>query len=278
MRYIPIGISSIFAFIVGCGCNNNGNATDDNKLDSLELDTVETELELYEKQEIPVSADDNFEDFFYAFVTDQDFMMKRILFPLEDYDPDYTTYIDEDQWNNKDVFENEQLYTFVYSNEKDIDLLKSATITSVRLQWVTLDSCLVNCYDFKKEEGIWRLIKLERMDLHESYYDDFINFYGQFIKDHDFQAEAISYPIEFKSSGSSEMDEGGDLQLYPDDWLKFQQEVPLPDKRLVIMDYGQTVTWDAPVNMLIRGITNEIYINYHFERNNGQWKLTTVEF
>ena len=278
MRFITFGIgvfASLF-LIAGCFTGQNPQNNDDN--DSIDIDSTITELDLYEKRKIPTSVDDNFEDFFYAFVTEQEFMMQRILFPLEDYDPEYTTYIDKDQWEDNDVFANEQLYTFIYSNDKDIELLKNSTLSSVRLQWVTLDSCLINCYDFRKEDGLWRLTKLERIELQESYYDDFINFYKKFVNDKDFQVESISYPIQLKSSGSSEMDEGGDLELYPDDWMKFQQEVPLPDKRIVIMDYNQTVTWDAPVNMLIRGITNEMYINYHFERNNGQWKLTSVEF
>ncbi len=74
------------------------------------------------------------------------------------------------------------------------------------------------------------------------------------------------------------MDEGGTAELIREEWSEFHSEMPMPEKTMAIMDYGQSIGDGLTINMMVRSITQPLFATYKFRRIAGNWTLYAVEY
>ena len=247
--------------------------------DSTEADTAtkERELDLFKKRAIPTSADANFEDFLYAFLTDDEFAETRIADSITVQTGDSTAILSGSEWNDMHLFKYQDLYSYIYTNDRDEELIKSPDLTCVAFEWLNLDSLHSDRYEFHLTNSKWQLDHIVRHHPIERFQNEFINFYYQFVTDKKFQEQSLANPVHIVYSGDSEMDEGGTYDLKEGEWAEFHAQTPMPEKTIVLMDYGQKINSGTSINLLVRSITQAAYANYHFRRTHGQWSLYTIE-
>lgn len=247
--------------------------------DSTEADTAtkERELDLYKKRAIPTSADANFEDFLYAFLTDDEFAEARIADSITVETGDSSVILPGSEWNDMHLFKYQDLYTYLYTNDRDEELIKSPDLTCVAFEWLNLDSIHSNRYEFHLIDSKWKLDHIIVNHPLDQFQNEFINFYCQFVSDTEFQKQSIATPVRIVYEGDSEMNEGATYDLKEGEWAEFHAQTPMPEKTIVLMDYGQKVSPETSINLLVRSITEAAYANYHFRRTRGQWTLYTVD-
>lgn len=244
--------------------------------DTTESDTAERELDLFKKRAIPSSADANFDDFLYAFVTDDDFAEARLADSIMVETPDSTTKIPKTDWNDMHLFKYQELYTYIYTNERDEALIKSPDLSSVAFEWLNLDSLKSDRYEFHLADGKWYLDHIVRQHTIDQFQNRFLSFYCQFIDDKDFQEQSLANPVRLIDEGDSEMNEGSSYELKAGDWDEFLSQTPLPEKTIVMMDYGQKITPGTSISFLVRSITEPVSAKYHFRRTGGNWMLYSI--
>ena len=276
-----IFISSVLFMMGFCACSDNKPKIEvqDGEIhnDSTENTTENNELDLYKKRAIPTSADANFEDFLYAFLTDDEFAESRIadVITIEEADSNYT--INKSDWNDMHLFKYQDLYTYIYTNERDKERIKSPDLNAVAIEWVKIDSLNSDRYEFHLTEGKWFLDHIVRQHHIDKFQNEFLTFYFQFIQDKEFQVQSLADPVKLIYEAESEMNQGANYELKEGEWGEFHSETPMPDKAVALMDYGQTISPGTSINFLVRGITEAAYANYHFRSTRGQWKLYSVE-
>ena len=122
----------------------DGKSGKDDAAAAADSDSVQsaqpTELELFEKRKIPTSVDANFEDFFYTFSNDDDFADLRTDSVITLVEDGEQRSLPKTEWNERHLFKYQELYAFIYTDDDDLELLKSASIDSVATSWVKLDS------------------------------------------------------------------------------------------------------------------------------------------
>ena len=260
----------------------DGKSGKDDAAAAADSDSVQsaqpTELELFEKRKIPTSVDANFEDFFYTFSNDDDFADLRTDSVITLVEDGEQRSLPKTEWNERHLFKYQELYAFIYTDDDDLELLKSASIDSVATSWVKLDSTLADRYEFDRIDGKWVFTRIVRQKQLSQSYVNFLKFYQQFIEDPDFQLASLANPVKVIYGDDSEMDEGGTDNLKAEDWGEFHAQTPMPEKTIVLMDYGQKIGNGPVVTMMVRSITEEIYAKYRVRRTGSQWKLQSIEF
>ena len=281
-RRLFFAATAIVLITASCTDCNNTRSPQDGELESDTLDTgsvdsIPIELDLFGKRIIPTSADANFEDFLYAFLTDDEFAEVRIADTLTVENGDSTTYLPKSSWNDMHLFKYQDLYTYIYTNDKEDELIKSPDLTAVAFEWLTLDSLYSDRYEFHLKDGKWQLDHIIRHHSIDPYQNEFLTFYCQFVEDKEFQKQSLASPVQLISNSDSEMNEGDTYALTESDWNEFRSTTPLPEKTIVLMDYGQHITPGTSLHFIVRGITETAYANYHFRRTRGEWMLYSVE-
>ena len=113
----------------------DGKSGKDDAAAAADSDSVQsaqpTELELFEKRKIPTSVDANFEDFFYTFSNDDDFADLRTDSVITLVEDGEQRSLPKTEWNERHLFKYQELYAFIYTDDDDLELLKSASIDSV---------------------------------------------------------------------------------------------------------------------------------------------------
>lgn len=272
-------LPSLLLVLTSCFDGKSGKDDAAAAADSDSVQTAQpTELELFEKRKIPTSVDANFEDFFYTFSNDDDFADLRTDSVITLVEDGEQRSLPKTEWNERHLFKYQELYAFIYTDDDDLELLKSASIDSVATSWVKLDSTLADRYEFDRIDGKWVFTRIVRQKQLSQSYVNFLKFYQQFIEDPDFQLASLANPVKVIYGGDSEMDEGGTDNLKPEDWGEFHAQTPMPEKTIVLMDYGQKIGNGPVVTMMVRSITEAVYAKYRFRRTGSQWKLQSIEF
>lgn len=270
---------ALFAFcalLAACTCTNtsDNDITADN--DTIPQDSLK-ELLLFDEPKVPESVDDNFDDFLYTFITDEDFFDKRVSFPLEMDDNGTATKLEKSKWKEADKIKSLELLAFVYTEDKDLRYIKSDTLKDVTLEFVDLKNMSTDKYIFTTD-GDWKLVKRIKSDKVDEKYKDFTDFYAQFIADSIFQCNSVSEHLKLISINEGEMDEGGTSVIKRAEWPDFHASMPMPEDEIVLMEYGQEITSKNEFNLLIRSVSEPLFATYRFKKSAGKWLLHTVEF
>ncbi len=260
------------------GCTQNKKAADDEiEADSLvTTDSIE-ELLLFDNTQVPETVDANFDDFFYTFVTDEEFFDKRVEYPLTVEENGKETKLAKGQWKDSDKIKSQELLTFVYTEDEDMRLLKSDSLKQVKLEWVDLSNMSCDNYLFEYD-GDWKLTRRIKTSEIEEKYRDFAEFYAKFIADSVFQVNSIEEPLNLIATSAGEMYEGGISTLKRSEWSEFHSQMPMPENLLPLMDYGQNIQHEKKINMVVRCVTQPLFARYEFRRHKGKWMLHTIEY
>lgn len=262
---IPLAIT-----VVMMGCASPGTKADEDN-DSIDIeidsvaDTLEDSLMLFEDEPVSKLADELFGDFFYNFISDIDFQHKRT-----------GGHMKKHKGSIFDRFSTQDFFTVVFDRKSDLYLLKDTTLTSVGVEWIDLDSCVIDRYNFHKINSEWLLTDKKEYSVDESPCAEFYEFYKQFATDHDFQMSSLAENIDYLET-AQEGEEAVSSVITHDDWAEFSMEMPTFSTTLVNIDYGQSMENANRKNLLFEGFSNGIYVEYRFFRTDDKWLLKEIE-
>lgn len=268
-------ITLVCAVFIGCKETKNETPEESLLIDSIGPDSM-GELLLFDEPKVPESVDNNFDDFLYTFINDDEFLQERVNFPLIVDDRGKEQQIEKKRWKEADVFTNQDLLAFVYSNDHDLLLLKNDTINDVKLEWIDFEDMSVDEYLFNRSRQ-WKLVKCVKKEKVDEKYAEFVEFYINFINDIDFQHKAVQTPLTVVTLSHGEMDEGGTQKLSLSEWDELHQQIPMPQPKLVIMDYNHDISDNGNINLLVRSVAEPLYATYKFKKNAKSWKLYEIE-
>ena len=244
----------------------------------VQVDSVEKPkdtLQLVEDAPVPKTADEIFNDFIYTFITDSEFQHERVCFPLRGNNP-HANHINRSEWDKKSPFNSPEFISMIYDREKDMNLQKDTTLTHVSVEWIYLNSQHAVMYNFRKKHGRWMLTDYEEQNMSQSPLSAFVSFYSKFSSDTLFQKESIDFPLRLVTKSEGD-EEGGEMQLSPEDWEQFRAEMPLPCGVITNINYGQPALSENRKILLVEGLGNSLYVKYKFDQTDGHWYLYEIE-
>ncbi|MBO7103336.1 MAG: DUF4348 domain-containing protein [Bacteroidaceae bacterium] len=263
-----------------CSCWHGSDSVDEGKEDAVG-DSVLAErdsLILFEEEEVPMSADELFDDFFFSFTTDQRFQMQRVAFPLKCKEGTDELVISREEWKEFNRFTTQDFYSVIYERESDMEIQKDTAVNEVSVDWIYLNEDYVERYNFvRSNNGQWQLINFEKEETNATPYASFANFYAKFASDSIFQRESIHFPLHVVAEAQGDVDEGGEAHLSPEEWFQFRLEMPMPEGVMTNINYCQPSISQNRKILLVEGMSNGLYVKYKFDRTNGQWHLYEIE-
>jgi len=258
--------------------NASGEVREDDeegKVDSLEF--AGDSLHLFEEEEIPVTVDELFDDFFFSFAVDSKFQDQRIKFPVACNDGDAEMKISRQDWTHFNRFKTQEIYSVIYEREQDLELQKDTALNDVSVEWMYLDEDYVEKFNFGRVEGKWCLKNIQKDNFSNSPNGDFLKFYAAFVADSAYQRNALTAPLRLIIP-SEDADEGSQTQeLSADEWFEMKKDLPFNKESLVTIDYGQTSISQNRKTLLMEGVGNGLFIKFKFDKSGGEWKLMEVE-
>ncbi|MCH5176862.1 MAG: DUF4348 domain-containing protein [Prevotellaceae bacterium] len=268
--------------LVACTGKKDDVQDDDTPTDMIaEPDTIEIAdpdtLQLFEEREIPQSADVLFDDFFFSFATDERFQMQRVVFPLHGEGEEGEQTLSQEQWAEARLFSRQPFFSIIYDRDRDMEIQKDTNLTQVSVEWIHLNDDRLERYNFNRRNGQWLLTDFQSMAASQTPNGDFIRFYAQFVTDSVFQRESLCQPLRLISEADDEFDEGGEMELSPDEWFEFRKEMPMPEHVMMNINYGQPALSENKKVLMVEGMSNGLYVRYHFDRLNERWRLMTIE-
>lgn len=262
-------LTAVFLTVVVFSCKDNSNNVKQTDNDSLSVDTtntiIEDELNLFDDEPISKKADELFDDFFYNFITDNRFQSIRIDKALKKHKNDIL-----------EMFSNQDFFTVIYEDTKDLVLLKDTTLKNVTVEWIDLENEVEDKYNFRKINGEWILAGKSEGGLMYADNIDFYEFYKKFATDRDFQISSLAEEIRYHAE-AQEGNEAVDTILTHKDWWEFSMEMPPFNPVIVNINYGQKLSGNNVRNLLFEGLCNGISVNYCFTKEDDSWILTDIE-
>lgn len=232
--------------------------------------------EIVEEEPEPVEKDAYFDDFLYSFASDQSFRLRRTILPLPCYKYDESLRLDENEWSENNLFDEDNIFTQIYDQEADLELESDTTLNSIQFEWITLSSMEVEKYYFQRLNGIWKLeaVNIRGLDENDNY--DFVHFYQQFANDSTFQQQHVHDPLTYITVDPDNEFTIVESFIDADQWLAFRPDIPT--LRLSNIYYGQQNS-NTSVRKILR-ITNVVdgYSSVlYFRKVRDDWELYKFE-
>ena len=150
------------------------------------------------EEELPANADELFDDFVFEFSRLKKFQVSRVVFPFPVVASRAdTTWIAKAQWRHADLFGGGDYYTVFFNEEEQMELEKSTDLDHVDMDWILLKEHRFRTFHFERRGGKWMLVEESLHALEESPLAGFLDFYGRFVADADFQARSVSDPLRY---------------------------------------------------------------------------------
>lgn len=262
--------------MVSCTGSKNGaeEETDAEDSDSVEVAARDTLL-LLPEEEVPEAADQNFDDFFYSFVSDETFQKQRVHFPLHCTSAEGSD-LSESEWDAEQRFASQEIYCVLFDREKDFEIQKDTSLREVNVSWVSLTQGRFQTFRFVRPHKQWRLEDFNMGQLSRSRQAHFLQFYSHFVADSVFQMERVEFPLRLvvqPEDGSEEIE----TQLSPEEWAEYRSELPLPTHVMTLIDYGQASLSENRKILMMEALSSGYSITFKFDRTNEAWKLYQVE-
>lgn len=262
--------------LAGCGRGQEdaGEETEENSSDSAEVVEEDT-LQLLPPEIVPVAADQNFDDFFYSFVTDEAFQKERVEFPLQSTNPEGES-LTREAWDAEKRFASQEIYCVLYDREQDFEIQKDTSLREVNVSWVNLTRGLYQTYRFFRRSVQWKLEDYSDGKLSQSRQADFLQFYSRFASDSLFQRESVVLPLRLVV----EPEDGSEpivTELSAEEWEEYRQELPMPSDVMTLIDYGQASLSENRKILMLQGLSSGFFITFKFDRTNERWRLYQIE-
>ncbi|WP_294610072.1 DUF4348 domain-containing protein [uncultured Bacteroides sp.] len=278
MRKIGLGVC-LLVFLVSCGNKKTKMdpfVTITNMVDSAscKVDTV-SQVEV-DNDPKPTEADESFDDFVYAYASDNVLQQQRTKFPLPYYNVDTPSKIEKEDWEHDYLFTQQSYYTLLFDNEDDLELVGDTALASVQVEWIFLENRMVKKYYFERIKGAWMLeaINLRQMEQDEN--EDFVTFYSRFVTDSLYQSNHIREPLEYITIDPDDEFSILETTLDLNQWYAFRPVLPVD--KLSNINYGQKNSDDSNTKILkVNGIGNGYTNIFYFRRHRGNWELYKYE-
>lgn len=274
--FVVMAMVAVMTFFSTTGCSDKKPSTQDTAVSTTDsvsavTDTMET---IIAEAPMPRAADELFDDFIFNFAANKKLQFKRIHFPLPIVRGGNTTYVPANKWKMEHFFMQQDYYTLIFDNAKQMNVVKDTTISHVVVEKIFLSRNSVKQYNFDREQGKWMLTSICHKNIGENYNSSFLKFYKVFVADSTFQAESIDDPLHF--TGPDPDDEFTNMSgiLAPEQWPMFAPE--LPNGMIYNILYGQKYTESNKKIFVIRGIANGQETELTFVRKGKHWKLTRL--
>lgn len=241
----------------------------DSIVDSVEVDTME---ELIEEEQIPVAADELFDDFIFNFAGNRKQQLARIAFPLPVVSGETTSTIERKDWKVDHFFMPQGYYTLILDNHKQLDLPKDTSVNHVVLEKINLSDGLVKQYNFDRQNGTWMLTSLRNVDLDTHSNASFLRFYQRFATDSVFQTESLNEVMSFIGPNPDDDFEELAGDITPEQWPAFCPG-ELPSGQIYNIIYGTPSGTKNQKVFLLRGISNGQEMEMTFRKVGDHWKL-----
>ncbi len=228
--------------------------------DSTMVDSMGLEkLDLYTEAVIPESADELFDDFLYSYISSEKFNKERT-----------KKGVDALELNENENF------IVIYEREKDLLLQKDTTLSSVHVEKIEWGSDLIRKYDFNRNKGKWFLTAETEDEISNTPNASFLVFLNDFITDSLFQHESLKLPLSFKYY-SEEENAVVQSSLSYDEWKSLMADLPNLKDYAINIDYGQLLISTSRKSLLLKGLSNGLFMKFHFDFSDGKWVLIEVE-
>ena len=286
--------SAVFFFCLACvmlgttvGCKDKKPET--TQVDSLAtevpVDTVDTMVvdtvpedamdSLISATPMPVAADELFDDFLFNFSANKKLQYERVTFPLKVVDGDSESVIERKDWRQEHFFMKQEMYTLIFDDESQLELLKETDLDSVVVERINLRAKSVEQHIFNRISGQWKLTKIVRNTMFQNPNKSFLSFYEKFAADSVFQIESMGEPVSVTLPDPDDdysMIEG---DFYPEQWPEFKPG-ELPTEELYNIIYGQEYRQSRQKLLVLRGIANGFQTEMTFRQVDGKWKLVKL--
>lgn len=252
--------------VVACS-NGGGSSKETDEADSVVTDdTLEMDsLILLDEQPVSVLADELFDDFFYNFISDVQFQRERTDYPMKKHKGSIFEH-----------FSTQDFFSVIYEHDRDLALLKDTTLRKVGVEWIYLDSMVIDRFNFRKIDGEWLLVTRSEYAMDSTLNADFFDFYERFVNDTIYQKESLGDGVTF-SIPASEGDDAIDSIVTAETWTDFCADKQLFNPVLVNIDYGQKLEADNKRDILFHGFSNGVSIEFRFEKEDKRWLLKSIE-
>lgn len=259
-------------------CNGNRTqAVDDADADSTVVsDTVVTDSldQMVAEVEMPKTADELFDDFFFNFAANRKLQRERTCFPLPVTRGQRTDSISKKNWKMEYFFMHQGYYTLIFNSRKQMENMKDTAVSHVVVEKIFLESNGVKEYVFDRRNGLWRMTAIRNTSIPKNSNSSFLTFYKKFAADPEFQSASIDETVKF--TGPDPDDDFATMEgiLTPDTWAAFAPE--LPHRLIYNIQYGEPGKAGNYRIFLIRGIANGLETELTFRRKNGEWKIESL--
>lgn len=272
-----VALLPLLLMFASCGqTKKEEQLAEEAELDSIMNEVADT-LQLFDEVAPPKAVDELFDDFFFTFASDARFQNQRIRFPLRFKDDNAEIRLTKSEWHEYNRFKQQEFYSVIYERDEDLALQKDTAVHEVNVQWIYLQDGYVERYNFKRiPQGQWVLFNIEKQEIADTPNADFVDFYSNFVTDSVYQRQSLKYPLTLHVSESAESEESEDA-LTPDDWFMMRSDMPFPDDVLVNIDYGQQCSHSVKKNVLMEGVSNGLFVDFKFEKVDGEWKLVRID-
>jgi len=246
-------------------------------LDTIVVDTVPEDAmdSLISATPMPEAADELFDDFLFNFSANKKLQYERVAFPLKVIDGDSESAIQLRDWKQEHFFMKQEMYTLIFDDESQLELLNNTDLDSVVVEKIHLRAKSVEQHIFNRINGRWMLTQIVRNTMFQNPNKSFLAFYEKFATDSLFQIESMAEPVSVTLPDPDDdfsMIEG---DFYPEQWPDFKPG-ELPADELYNIIYGQEYRQSRQKLLVLRGISNGFQTEMTFRQNDGKWKLVKL--
>jgi len=279
--------SVLFVFLVCVAmiCSNTGcsdkkpEPADTTRTDSFVSDTVvdsDTVASIVEEMPMPKTADELFDDFFFNFINSKKLQRGRVVFPLPVRTGKQVSYIQRRNWQMEHFFRNQEYYTLIFDNEKQIKAVKDTAISDVVVEKIYIEQGMMEQFQFLRSGGKWALTEIRNVGLEESKNASFLTFLQKFFTEPEFQGSSIEDPLDYYGPDPEGEDESEyvNTSIPAESWSNYLPEIP--DNVIYNILYGQKYSGGKKRIFLFKGIANGLETELVFKYTDDGWKLVKV--
>ena len=244
-----------------CSCRfGQSDGDEDGEKDSIGVDSLGLEeLDLFEEVVIPKTADEVFDDFLFSYISNASFSQERTVGSV-----------------NELAMNDDDAAVMIYEREDDLVLQKDTTLQEVTVEQIDWEQNTIHNYQFNKKLGQWFLVAEVDDELSGNPNASFLVFLKDFLSDSLYRHESLQLPLHFKFY-SEEDDEVVDTELSYEEWDELFNDLPRLDNVMYNVDYGQSLISTNRKSLLLKGLSNGLFMKFHFGFSDGRWHLMEVE-
>lgn len=286
-RLLPL----LFVLLLGLGCthqpsfvNVSVNTVSTSQQDSSDVDLEEAEDtflmdEEMDEEPLPVTVDELFDDFLFAFDQNSRLQRQRIRFPFPIVEANgETRHIQPSEWTTRSLFPGQDFCTVLWNSRSQMSLVQDSAVCRATVEQIYLHSRQIEAYLFERDSttGQWMLAEQRQLPFEHSELQDFLDFYREWATDSIYQRQHVQDPLSMVLTDENE--ENGTIEgtIDVDQWFEFAPD--LPGDVITNIDYGQTYHHPHRMILQVRGFSNSLQILLTFHRDAaGSWRLTKYE-